>query len=110
MSTAALALPSGLSVASAPCEPLICQSPKSSVGLMAFGLPPDSAMAISAAITASPDEPPACSHSASRPLQLYVPADVRVAPPETCETVAGALTAPEPLPLPVPLLWATGAA
>jgi hypothetical protein len=52
-------------------------------------------MAMDAAITASPAEPPACSHSDSRPLQLYVPAEVVTAAPETWD--AGALAAPEPL-------------
>ena len=70
MDTAARALPSGSRVAMAPCEPLICHRPKSSVGLTAFGLPPDSAVAISAAMNAVPDEPPASSHSDSSAEQL----------------------------------------
>jgi hypothetical protein len=61
-------------------------------------------------MNASPAEPPACSHSDSRPLQLYVPAAVVVAPLETCETVAvGALVAAGGALLSLVLLW-TGAA
>ena len=55
----------GLSVASEPFEALICQRPKSSVGLIAFGLPLDSAVAISAAMNASAVLPPAESHRCS---------------------------------------------
>ena len=68
-----LAFWNGLRVASEPFEPLICQRPKSSVGLIAFGLPPDSAIAISAAMSAAAGLPPACSQICSRPEQLYMP-------------------------------------
>src|ERR1700749_1568442 len=44
---------------------------------MAFGLPPDSAIAISAAMNAWVELPPACSQSCSRPEQLYMPCEVR---------------------------------
>jgi hypothetical protein len=52
-------------------------------------------MAIEAAMTASPAAPPACCHSASRPLQLYDPLAVTLAAVELVE--AGALAACGPL-------------
>jgi len=59
-------------------------------------------MAMDAAITASPVEPPACSQRDSRPWQLNVPAEVVAGPLERLETVVGAPTEAEPLPLSLP--------
>ena len=73
MAIAALAFPIGLYVARAPWTPLICQYPKSFVGLCAYCLPPDSAMAISAAMNACDLAPPAATHRASRPEQPRLP-------------------------------------
>src|ERR1700691_2923147 len=74
MLIAASALTIGSVDASAPqVGALICQYPMSSVGLTAYWLPPDSAIAISAAVNASADEPPASSQSCSRPEQPSVP-------------------------------------
>ena len=105
-----LALPRALKVASEPLEALICQYPKSSVGLRAYWLPPDSAIAISAAMNACDGLPPACSHSCSRPEQPSVPLSE---PDPPCELVwlpcvaAWTVTVPplEWLPLPLLSLW-----
>src|SRR5580704_17244333 len=67
-----LAFWNGLRVASEPFEPLICQRPKLSVGLIAVGLPPDSAIAISAAMRAAAGLPPSCSPICSTPEPLYM--------------------------------------
>src|ERR1700743_4020140 len=96
-----LAFWNGLRVARAPFEPLICQRPKSLVGLIAFGLPPDSAIAISAAMSAAAGLPPSCSQICSRPEQLYMPcaADwvTSLPPPSVPAVLAGAA-----------LLWRVG--